>query len=129
MKRRLVSLVIVMLVCLSLAGNALALSNDDIVMQPLSLVSVTCGLTQSGSQHRVWSTTETNLSENLTASVSLYQVVNGSEVFVTSASASATGTSVTARKTRTLAAGTYKIYGSGSGNTSSSSDSCTVTIP
>jgi len=129
MKRRLVSIVIVMLVCLSLTGNALALSNDEVVMMPLSLVSVTCGLTKSGSQYRVWSTTETNLSESLTASVSLYQVVNGSEVFITSASASGTGTSVTAKKTRTLTSGTYKIYGSGSANSSSSSDSCTVTIP
>jgi len=129
MKRRLVSLVIVLAVCLSLTGNALALKNDGVIMAPLSLVSVSCGLTKSGSQYRIWSTTETNLSESLTASVSLYQVVNGSEVFVTSASATATGTSVTAKKTRTLAAGTYKIYGSGSGNTSSSSDSCTVTIP
>ena len=129
MKRRLVPLVIVMMVCLSLAGNALALSSDEVVMMPLSLVSVTCGLSKSGSQYRVWSTTETNLSESLTASVSLYQVVNGSEVYITSASASATGASVTAKKTRTITSGTYKIYGSGSGNTSSSSDSCTVTIP
>ena len=49
MKRRLVSLAIVMLICLSLAGNTLALSNDVALVQPKSAVGVTCGLTKSGS--------------------------------------------------------------------------------
>lgn len=130
MKRRLGSLVIVMLVCLSLAGNALALSSDDIVVvQPLSALSITCGLTVSGSQYRVWSKTKTNFSDDLTASVSLYQVVNGSEVFVTSASASATGTTVTASKLRSLSSGTYKVYGYGTSGTSNGSNNCTVTVP
>lgn len=129
MKRRLVSLLIVMMVCLSLTGNAFALSSDDIVIQPRSAISVTCGLTQSGSQYRVWSKTRTSFTDDLTARVYLYQIVNGSEVFITSASASATGTSVTASKLRTLSSGTYKIYGYGSGSTSSGSNSTTVTVP
>lgn len=129
MKRRLVSLVIVMMICLSLAGNALALSSDFIVAQPMSTITVTCGLAASGSQYKVWSKTQVSFSGNLTASVSLYQVINGSEVFITSASASATGTTVTASKLRTLSSGTYKVYGSGTSGSSSGSKSSTITIP
>ena len=129
MKRRLVSLAIVMLICLSLAGNTLALSNDVALVQPKSAVGVTCGLTKSGSQYKAWSRTEVSLSTNLTASVYLYQVVGGSEVLITSASNSGSGTSLTASKTRTLASGTYVVRGSGTAGSSSGSDSCTVVVP
>lgn len=129
MKRRFVSLVIVMLICLSLVGNTLALNSDEAIVQPMSSISVTCGLTASGSQYKVWSKTQVSFSGDLTASVSLYQVINGSEVFITSASASATGTTVTASKLRTLSSGTYKVYGSGTSGSSSGSKSSTITIP
>ena len=86
MKKRLFTYVIVMMVCFVLAGNALALSSDEVVVQPRSTISVTCGLTQSGSQYRLWSKTKTSFSDDLTASASLYQIVNGSEVFITSVS-------------------------------------------
>lgn len=129
MKRRFVSLVIVMLVCLSLAGNALALSNDDVVVQPKSSITVSCGLTKTGSQYRAWSRTDSSFSTSLTARVSIYQVINGNEVYIATANASATGITVTASTTRSLSSGTYKIYGYGTGNSSSSNDSCTVTVP
>ncbi len=129
MKRRIVSYVIVMMVCFVIAGNTLALSSDEIVIQPRSAISVTCGLTQSGSLYRLWSKTKTSFSDELTASASLYQIVNGSEVFITSVSASATGTTVTASKLRSLSSGTYKVYGYGTAGSSSGSKSITVTIP
>lgn len=117
------------MICLSLAGNALALSSDGNVMQPLSTLSITCGLTVSGSQYKIWSKTKTSFSDDLTASASLYQIVNGSEVFITSVSASATGTTVTASKLRTLTSGTYKVYGYGTSGSSTGSNSSTVTVP
>lgn len=129
MKRRLVSLVIVMAICLSLTGNALALSKDDAVVQPMSSITVSCGLTKTGSQYRAWSRTDTSFSTSLTARVSIYQVVNGDEVYIATVNASATGTTVTASTTRSLSSGTYKVYGYGTGNSSSSNDSCTVTVP
>lgn len=129
MKRRLVSLAILMMICLSFAGNALALDNEKVVMQPFSTLSIACGLSASGSQYKIWSRTKSSFSDDLTASVYLYQVVDGDEVFITSASASGTGTSVTASKLRTLSAGTYKVYGYGTGGSSSGSKSSTVTIP
>lgn len=129
MKKRLFTYVIVMMVCFVLAGNALALSSDEVVVQPRSTISVTCGLTQSGSQYRLWSKTKTSFSDDLTASASLYQIVNGSEVFITSVSASATGTTVTASKLRTLSSGTYKIYGYGTSSSSTGSNSSTVSVP
>jgi len=120
---------IVMMVCLTLTGNTLALSSDDVVIQPRSAISVTCGLTQSGSQYSLWSKTKTSFSDELTASASLYQIVNGSEVFITSVSASATGTTVTASKLRKLTSGTYKVYGYGTSGSSTGSNSSTVTVP
>ena len=129
MKRRLVSLVIVLAFCLSLTGNALALNSDDAFVQPMSSVGVTCGLTKSGSQYKAWSRTEASVSTNLTASVYLYQVVGGSEVLITSASNSGSGTSLTASKTRSLTSGTYVVRGSGTAGSSSGNDSCTVVVP
>lgn len=129
MRKRLISLMIVMMACLTFAGSTLALGADDIVVQPRSSVTVTCGLSKSGSQYKVWSKTQVSFSGDLAASVSLYQVINGSEVFITSASASATGTTVTASKLRTLSSGTYKVYGSGTSGSSSGSKSSTITIP
>ena len=129
MKRRLISLVLVMILCLSLTGNAFALSSGGTVVQPRSSISVTCGLYKSGSQYRVWSKTQYTFTDDLTARVSLYKVMNGSEYFITSASAGTTGTSVTASNTRSLSSGTYKVYGYGRCSTSSSSDTYTITIP
>lgn len=129
MKRRLISLVIVMMVCLTLTGNTLALRGDDLITQPKSSIVITCGLSKSGSKYKVWSRTETSFSDSLTASVSLYQDVNGTEVFVTSASATGSGITLTASKTRSLPSGTYSVYGSGSAGSSSGSDSCTIVVP
>ncbi len=129
MKRRLISLAIVMMVCLALTGNTLALKSDDSVAQPKSSIAITCGLSKSGSKYKVWSRTETSFSDSLTASVSLYRVVNGAEVFVTSASATGNGITLTASKTRSLTSGTYSVYGSGTAGSSSGSDSCTIIVP
>lgn len=129
MKRRFISLVILMTVCLTLTGNTLALKSDDFVAHPKSSIVITCGLSKSGSKYKVWSRTETSFSDSLTASVSLYQVVNGTEIFVTSASATGSGITLTANKTRSLSSGTYSVYGSGSAGSSSGSDSCTIVVP
>lgn len=129
MKRRLISLAIVMMVCLTLTGNTLALKSDDSVAQPRSSIVITCGLSKSGSKYKVWSRTETSFSDSLTASVSLYRVVNGTEVFVTSASATGNGITLTASKTRSLTSGAYSVYGSGTAGSSSGSDSCTIIVP
>ncbi|NLI54165.1 MAG: hypothetical protein GX417_07535 [Clostridiales bacterium] len=129
MKRRIFSLVIVMVLCLVLAGNTLALSSDDVVVQPRAAIVVTCGLTAVGGQYKAWARTEAAFTDTLTARVVLYRVVNGSLTFVTSANASTTGTSVTASKTQTLTSGTYRVYGYGTSSTASGSTSTTVTVP
>jgi hypothetical protein len=128
MKRRLISFMLVMMICLALTGNALALSSEDVSDQTRGAITVSCGLTQSGGQYVPWSRTRSGFSENLTATVYLYRIVNGSEVFVTSSSAGTYGTSVTASTGCTLSAGTYKVYGYGTGDTTSGSTSRTYTI-
>lgn len=129
MRNRLISLMIVMIACLTFTGSTFALGADDIVIQPRSSMIVTCGLSKSGSRYKAWSRTEVSLSTNLTASVYLYQVVGGSEVLITSASNNGSGTSLTASKSRSLASGTYVVRGSGTAGSSSGSDSCTVVVP
>ncbi len=129
MKRRIISLVIVLALCLTLAGNTLALTSDDTVIQPRAAILVTCGLTAVSGQYKAWSRTESNISDTLTARVTLYRIVGGSLIYVTSASASTTGTSVTASKTLSLSSGTYRVYGYGTSSTTSGSTSTTVTVP
>ena len=129
MRKRLISLMIVMMLCFTFVGNTLALDSEDSNVQLRSTAIVTCGLAQSGSQYRLWSRIKISYSDDLTTSASLYRIVNGREVFVTSVSASGKGTTLTASKLRTLASGTYKVYGSGTSGSSSSSNSSTITVP
>lgn len=129
MKRRLISFVLVLMLCFAFTGNTLALGREDSIVQLRSTARVTCGLTQSGNQYKLWSKISTSNTDVLTTSASLYQIVNGREVFITSVSASVTGTTLTASKLRTLASGTYKVYGNGTWGSSSGSNSSTVTVP
>lgn len=133
MKRRVISVTLVLMMCFLLCGSAFAAEETETTaIQPRGAVMITCGLTNlGGGQYRIWSRTETNLPEKLYASVRIVKIVNGNEVTVTNGNASAsikTGTAVTASKTLTLSSGTYKVYGSGSGNTSSGGDDKTFTI-
>jgi hypothetical protein len=137
MKKRVLALLLVILVSVLSTGYALAeapqidepASSVDIIVQPMSTLTLTCGLSKvSGSTYNVWATCRSAASENLTVSYTLYRIVSGAQVYVTSSSASATGFSVTASKQISLSAGTYKLYVTGSGNTSSTSRSNQYTI-
>lgn len=133
MKRRVISVTLVLMMCFLLCGSALAQSSDDAApQQPRGAVWITCGLSNlGGGQYRIWSRTETSFSENLYAYVEIVKIVNGSEIGVSGGSASESKrncTSVTASKSLTLSSGTYRVYGSGSGNTSDGEDYSTFTI-
>ena len=109
MKKRLICLTLVLLLCLSFSGTAFAATDGEIV--PRAAVGLSSGLTHvSGSTYRPWASATAFLPENVTVGFTLYKYVNGSYTYVTSGSASDHGTYVIARKTKTLSSGYYKLY-------------------
>lgn len=109
MKKRLVCLVLIVVLCLSFGGTALAAEKIEII--PYGAVGLSSGLTHvSGTSYRPWASATAVLPENITVGFTLYKIVNGSEVFVTSGSASANSTFVKSEKTVTLSSGSYKLY-------------------
>lgn len=109
MKKRIATLLLVTVFCLTFCSVALAEGS----------LSVTASVTKSRSA----CTVSTMTTESLYVSYSLYQVVGTTETFITSASASATDKSATASSTKALTSGTYKMYIYASGNTTDSNES------
>lgn len=123
MKQRLISIVLVLMMCCLICGNALAQSSDDAAPQPRGAITLYAGLDNlGGGSYRPRATIETGSSESLYVSFTLYKVVDGDEVYITSDSNRGTGRKVTASKIVSLSSGRYHMYYSGSGNTVSGSD-------
>ena len=109
MKKRLICLTLVLLLCLSFSGTAFAATDEEIV--PCSMVGLSSGLTHvSGSTYRAWAGATASLPENVTVGFTLYKYTNGSYTYVTSGRASTYGTYVKAQRTVTLSSGYYKLY-------------------
>ena len=109
MKRRLICLTLILLLCLSFSGTAFAATDEEIV--PRSMVGLSSGLTHvSGSTYRPWASATALLPENVTVGFTLYKYVNGSYRYVTSGRSSTNGTYVKAQRTLTLSSGSYKLY-------------------
>ncbi len=109
MKKRLMCFVLIVILCLSFSGTAIAAEKVEIV--PFGAVGLSSGLTNvSGNSYRAWASATAALPEDIKVGFTLYKIVNGSEVYVTSGSASANSTFVKAEKTVTLSSGSYKLY-------------------
>ncbi len=109
MKKRLICLTLVLLLCLSFTGTAFAATDEKIATR--AMVGLSSGLTHvSGTTYRPWASATASLPENVTVGFTLYKYVNGSYTYVTSGSASDYGTYVIARRTVTLSPGYYKLY-------------------
>lgn len=118
MKRRLICLTLILLLCLSFTGTTFAATDEEIV--PRGAVGLSSGLTHvSGSTYRAWASATASLPENVTVGFTLYKFVNGSYTYVTSGSASDYGTYVKAQRTLTLSSGSYKLYAWYTGKTQS----------
>jgi len=126
MKRKLLSLILVFVLCFSMVGNAYALGSagEAQAAETRGAITLSCSLSSS----RASATIATNVSESLSVRFVLYEIVNGNEIYVTAGSNSGTGVMITASKTVSLDSGTYIMYYSGSGNTISGSDSRTFTL-
>jgi len=126
MKRKLLSLILVFVLCFSMIGNAYALGSaeEGQAVEPRAAITLSCSLSST----RASASIKTNVSESLSVRFVLYEIVNGNEIYVTAGSNSGTGVMITASKTVSLDSGTYIIYYSGSGNTTSGSSSRTFTL-
>ena len=121
MKRKLVCLVIVMVICLGAIGQTFALASDNsevIAPEPRGAITLYPGLDSlGGGRYRARATIETGAVESLSVSFTLYKVVGGVEQYITGKSESANTDDLTASRTVALSSGTYHMYYSGSGNT------------
>ncbi|HML66796.1 MAG TPA: hypothetical protein PKA81_00230 [Clostridia bacterium] len=124
MKKRLLAILMLVL-CLCYTGSTFALAPDeettDIEISPLSVLSVDCGLSNSGgSTYLAWANATSSVSETITVTVKLYRVVGSTLTLITSGSNTASGTSAYVSKSASLTAGSYRVVATASGSISSS---------
>ena len=125
MKKRLLA-TLMLLLTLCYTGSTFALAPDqeessDIVISPMSTLSVNCGLTNSGgSTYLAWGSASSTVSETITVTVRLYRVVGSTLTLITSGSKTVTGTSVSVSKSASLSAGSYRVVASATGSVSGS---------
>lgn len=126
MKRRLLSLLLVLALCMSFSGTAFAAGE----ITPMSAVGLSSGLSHaSGTTYKPWASATALLPESVTVGFTLYKSVGGAYTYVTSGSASVVnGTYVIAQKTVTLGSGSYKLYAWYIGETQSGSTNKYYTI-
>ena len=123
MKKRLLA-ALLLIVMLAFSGSALAEvpeAEEDVVISPMSVLSVNCGLTSNGgSSYTAWASATSSVSETITVTVRLYRVVGSTLTLITSGGNTVSGTSASVSKSATLSAGSYRVVGSATGSISSS---------
>lgn len=130
MKKRLLAFAMVLAICLSIAGTALAEPKLQLVITPRSAVVFSSGISHvSGSNYTVWASAGPVLPEQVTVGFSLYKVVGSVQSFITSDSASGYGYYVYADKTVSLSAGRYKLNAWYIGETESGSSAGYYNVP
>jgi len=83
----------------------------DAEIAPNAAVGLSSGLTLvSGSTYRVWASATAFLPEDVTVGFTLYRVLNGLYIYVTSGSARKYGIYAKAERTVTLSPGSYRLY-------------------
>lgn len=130
MKKRIISLILVLMMCLCMGGATLAQTNvvnGNVGIQ--GVVSLSSGLTKiSGSTYDVWAIARVGLPEQLMVGFALFRVVNNTEVYISSANNSGYGYMIGASDTVTLTAGTYRLYAYFEGETQSNGTTKTYYI-
>lgn len=125
MKKKLLA-VLMLVLCLCYTGSTFALAPDqeestDIVISPMSTLSVDCGLSNSGgSTYLAWGSASSSVSETITVTVKLYRVVGTTLTLITSGSNTVSGTSAYVSRSATLSAGSYRVVASATGSVSGS---------
>ena len=129
MKRRILALLVVVVLCMTLSlGTALAAAPEDEGIMPLSSLSISVGLTKMAgptSSYTAKATVGALQTENLRVYVYLY---DSTGKLLYSTSATKTGVTATVSFNRYLTPGTYKVVGKGYGDTDSISIQKNYTI-
>ena len=109
--KKLLVICLAAMICISCLTPALALDNDDVVYPRggVALSSDMPKVTGTSNQYNPYAVARPGRPEQVSVGFTLYKVVNGSEVYVTSASNSGKSTYVRAEDFVNLSSGTYKL--------------------
>ena len=128
--KKLLVICLAAMIGLSCLTPALALDNDDVVYPRggVALSSDMPKVTGTSNQYNPYAVARPGRPEQVSVGFTLYKVVNGSEVYVTSASNSGKSTYVRAEDFVNLSSGTYKLYAYYQGETVSDGSVTTYII-
>jgi hypothetical protein len=119
--KKLLVICLATMICISCFAPALALDNDDVVY-PNGTVLFSSNMPKvSGTtnQYNPYALARPGIPEQVSVGFTLYKVVNGDEIYVTSASNSSHSNYVKAEDFVNLSSGTYKLYAYYQGETTS----------
>ena len=125
--KKLLVICLAAMICISCLTPALALDNDDVVY-PRGGVALSSDMPKVTGTSNPYAVARPGRPEQVSVGFTLYKVVNGSEVYVTSASNSGKSTYVRAEDFVNLSSGTYKLYAYYQGETVSDGSVTTYII-
>ncbi len=117
-KKTIVSFFLMAVICLSCIMPALAAENNA----TRGIVAFSSGMPKvagTTNQYNPYAIASVGLPEQISVSFTLYKIVNGNEIYVTSDSDSGYGNYFEAEAIVNLSSGTYKLYASYQGETNS----------
>ncbi len=119
-KKTIISLCLIAVVCFACFAQALAA--DDNGVTPYAIVTFSSGMPKvagTTNKYNPYAIASVGLSEQLSVGFTLYKIVNGKEVYITSDSDGGYGNYFEAEAVVTLSKGTYKLYAYYKGETKS----------
>ena len=127
--KRTMAICLTLLICLSVCATAFAVEQPPI--QPKGVIGLSSGLPKVAGttrQYNPWASAMAGLPEQISVGFTLYKMVNGEEVYITSASNSGYTSYVDAEDFVNLTPGTYRLYAYYVGETNSDGSRTTYII-
>ena len=127
--KKFLGLCLAVMMCLSICASAMA--DATTIVQPQGLIGLSSGLPKvsgTANQYNPWAGARAGLPEQISVGFTLYKVVNGQEIYVTSASNTDRAIYVEAEDFVNLSSGTYKLYAYYTGETQNDSNVTTYVI-
>lgn len=128
--KKILGVCLAVMMCFSICTTAMA-ADCSTNVQPNGLIGLSSGLPKvpgTTNQYNPWAGARAGLPEQISVGFTLYKVVNGREIYVTSASNSDRAIYVEAEALVNLSAGTYKLYAYYTGETQSDGSVTTYVI-
>lgn len=128
--KKILGVCLAVMMCFSICTTAMAADRSTNV-QPKGLIGLSSGLPKvpgTTNQYNPWAGARAGLPEQISVGFTLYKVVNGQEIYVTSASKSDRAIYVEAEDFVNLSSGTYKLYAYYTGETQNDSNVTTYVI-